>query len=352
MDKEIARHTESKDYLDDSQRQMLSIFESIDEPIYVVDPNTHEVLFCNETICRSTGPVRGKKCFEAFQGLDAPCIFCTNDKIFGDNIGKSYVWEVQNQITGKWFRCIDKAIRWPDGRMVRFEMATDMSRQKLAEKKLQDNYAELDDRIKERTADLASANEALMKEVATHRKLSQSLRKERRLLRDMLDLHEREHKLVAYEIHDGLAQQLVAALLQLQAHEQQQLHDPIAAKARFDTGLGLLADAVAETRRLIGGLRPPILDESGVVAAVEYLISEAVEKDEAKVDFTHNMQNRQDFSHREAEEKSLVYYGVEKEEKPLPRPTRRRLGCGRPIHHGRSARRRPVRRRPGHAKGS
>ena len=290
MDNDITHHTESKDSMEESQRQMLSIFESIDEPIYVSDPDTHELLYFNNAVQRHVGPIRGRKCFQALQGLDAPCPFCTNDKIFGENLGKSHIWEVKNQIACKWFRCVDKAIRWPDGRMVRFEIATDLSKQKLAEKKLQDGYAELDSRIKDRTAELGSANEALKKKITAHKQLGHALRKERRLLRDLLDLHERERQLVAYEIHDGLAQQLVASLLQLQAYEQQQRHDPAAAKARFETGLGLLADAVGEARRLIGGLRPPILDESGIVAAIEYLISEAAEKGEADVDFKHNLQ--------------------------------------------------------------
>jgi signal transduction histidine kinase len=39
--------------------------------------------------------------------------------------------------------------------------------------------------------------------------------------------------------------------------------------------MSLLRDAVAEARRVISGLRPPILDDHGVVAALEYLVNES-----------------------------------------------------------------------------
>ncbi len=47
-----------------------------------------------------------------------------------------------------------------------------------------------------------------------------------------------------------------------------------AVRAELTRGVKLLRSAVSEGRRLISGLRPPILDESGIVAAIEYLINE------------------------------------------------------------------------------
>jgi signal transduction histidine kinase len=47
---------------------------------------------------------------------------------------------------------------------------------------------------------------------------------------------------------------------------------------------------VIETRRLIGGLRPPVLDESGVVAAIENLVYEAREPGGPKIEFASDVQ--------------------------------------------------------------
>ena len=56
---------------------------------------------------------------------------------------------------------------------------------------------------------------SLARDITDRKRAEAALRREQQLLRDMLDLHERDRKLVAYEIHDGLAQQLTGAALQV-----------------------------------------------------------------------------------------------------------------------------------------
>jgi len=131
---------ESKESLIAEQRQLLSIFDGIDEPVYISDPETYEVLYANKALRKVFGDVTGKKCYQSFQGLDSPCSFCTNKYIFGDNIGKAHVWEFKNNINGRWYRCVDKAIWWPDGRWVRYEMALDITEKKEAEDKIRQQY--------------------------------------------------------------------------------------------------------------------------------------------------------------------------------------------------------------------
>jgi PAS domain S-box-containing protein len=99
------------------------------------------------------------------------------------------------------------------------------------------------------------------------------LEHERNLLRRLLAIQERERQLVSYEIHDGLAQYIAGALMHLQACQHA---CPPAAAREFDAS------------RLIGGLRPPALDELGLVAAVESLVAEA-RTEIAEVSFTHSM---------------------------------------------------------------
>jgi len=117
-------------------QQLLSIFDSIDEIIYVSDPETYEVLYVNRSLIKDRGNVIGKKCYKAFQGFDSPCPFCTNKHIFGKKTGQPYIWDFQNKVNLRWYHCIDKAIRWPDGRWVRYEMAQDITDRKLAEEVL------------------------------------------------------------------------------------------------------------------------------------------------------------------------------------------------------------------------
>jgi PAS domain S-box-containing protein len=127
------------DRTDGEHSQILSIFESIDEPIYVTDPVTSDVLYANQACRREFGEVTGKKCFEAFQDLDRPCPACTNDLIFGENLGKTHHREILHPKNRRWYRGIARAIRWPDGRMVRYEMGIDITDLKLVEAALQES---------------------------------------------------------------------------------------------------------------------------------------------------------------------------------------------------------------------
>ena len=110
------------------------------------------------------------------------------------------------------------------------------------------------------------------------------------MLRQLLDLNERERRLIAYEIHDGFSQQLVGAMFQFESCEQSHASLPIEARKAFDAGLKLLRQSIDETRRLISGLRPPILDEFGVVAAIEYLLCENRQQTGMAIDFFHEIQ--------------------------------------------------------------
>lgn len=107
----------------------------------------------------------------------------------------------------------------------------------------------------------------------TARKLAEErLEHEQRTLRHMLEAQQHDHQLIAYEIHDGLAQMLTGAVMQLDAFDEARRDEPEAAAEFFATGRDLLGQAAVETRRLISNLRPPILEKSGVVEAIRQLI--------------------------------------------------------------------------------
>ena len=57
-----------------------------------------------------------------------------------------------------------------------------------------------------------------------------------------------------------------------------------AAKA-YDAGMTMLRQGHFEARRLISGLRPPILDEEGIVAAIAHLVGEERRKKGPKIEY-------------------------------------------------------------------
>jgi PAS domain S-box-containing protein len=117
-------------------KQFGAIIDNFADSLYVADPKTYEVLLVNKSLEKALGrnPVGGL-CYREFQGLNAPCDFCTNDRILKDR--KPYVWEHYNPLLDKDFLLTDQMIRWPDGREVRYEIATDITGRKQTEKELQ-----------------------------------------------------------------------------------------------------------------------------------------------------------------------------------------------------------------------
>lgn len=126
------------------------------------------------------------------------------------------------------------------------------------------------------------------RDITDRKRAEESIHKEQRLLREMLELQERERRLVAFEIHDGLAQQLTGALFKFDVAKEQIKTDVETAKKTCLEGTALLREAMAESRRLIGGLRPPMLDESGVVTAIEYLVDERRRATGMDIEFINN----------------------------------------------------------------
>jgi PAS domain S-box-containing protein len=113
----------------------------------------------------------------------------------------------------------------------------------------------------------------ITRDVSDRKRGEAALRREQEFLRRLLDLQERDRQLVAYEIHDGMVQEMTGALMHLEAFRH--APDRHIRDQEFERGSRLLREAVNEARRLISGLRPPVIDDLGVVAAVEYLINEA-----------------------------------------------------------------------------
>jgi PAS domain S-box-containing protein len=112
------------------------------------------------------------------------------------------------------------------------------------------------------------------RDITERRRSHEALKREHRTLKHLLQSSDHERQLIAYEIHDGLAQQLAGAMMQFQTFQHLKDAQPVLATKAFDAGMTMLQQSHFETRRLIAGVRPPILDESGVVAAVGHLVNE------------------------------------------------------------------------------
>jgi PAS domain S-box-containing protein len=120
-------------------KRFQAVLNSLDAVVYVADMDTHEVLFINSYGRNLYGDCVGKICYRVLQKKDrGPCAFCTNHLLVdedGHPVGV-HAWEFWNTVTGRWYDCRDQAIEWTDGRLVRMEIATDITEQKQAREAL------------------------------------------------------------------------------------------------------------------------------------------------------------------------------------------------------------------------
>jgi signal transduction histidine kinase len=88
------------------------------------------------------------------------------------------------------------------------------------------------------------------------------------LVGKLIVVQEEERRRVAYEIHDGLTQMLVAAHQHLQSFADYHPPDTTHAQEELDRVLDLAQRAVVEARSVIGDLRPTALDDFGLGTAL------------------------------------------------------------------------------------
>jgi two-component system, OmpR family, phosphate regulon sensor histidine kinase PhoR len=117
--------------------QISTIFDSMNAIIYVADLQTYELLFMNRHACGIFGDDwQGRKCYEVLHGgRPVPCSYCATPRLIVDGQPQPpVISEFLSETTGKWYQCLDRVIEWPDGRLVRMEIAIDISERKEIER--------------------------------------------------------------------------------------------------------------------------------------------------------------------------------------------------------------------------
>lgn len=139
ISRDITKRKRAEEAVQASNKRFRTVMNSLDALVYVADMKTYEILFMNQRGQRIWGGIAKKTCWETIQsGQTGPCPFCTNDRLV-DADGKPtgvLVWELRNTVNGRWYECRDSAIEWTDGRLVRLEIATDITERKRAEEAL------------------------------------------------------------------------------------------------------------------------------------------------------------------------------------------------------------------------
>jgi signal transduction histidine kinase len=102
---------------------------------------------------------------------------------------------------------------------------------------------------------------------------------------------EQERRMIAYDVHDGLAQLIVSAKQHLDTCEDLWTTDPGRAAGELERGLDRMGRAVEEVRRLLTALRPSLVDPIGLVPAVRGSLDEVAREAGLAVTLTENLEN-------------------------------------------------------------
>ena len=237
-------------------------FDAVPDLIAILD-DRHRILRANKAMAQRLGltPEQcvGKICYQVVHGLDSAPDFCPHTLSLAD--GREHMVEVHEDCLGGDFLISTTPLSDEQGRRIgSVHVARDITERKQAERNLQVRTRELEhltetleQRVQERTAELAKTNEAL-----------------RRLSTRLLSAQEEERKRIAGELHDSIGASLSGIKFRVEKALQQLGRTESAATESLDTIIPVIQEAVEECRRIQMDLRPSMLDDLGLQATLSW----------------------------------------------------------------------------------
>jgi len=114
---------------------------------------------------------------------------------------------------------------------------------------------------------------AVYRDITDRKRAEEQLKREQKALHRMLLASDHERRLITYELHDGVAQQLMGAIMHFQSQEPPPGGTPKATDA-YREGMEALRQASSEIRSVMSRLRTPVLDMYGLAEAIEDVVSQ------------------------------------------------------------------------------
>ncbi|HXX65286.1 MAG TPA: histidine kinase [Bacteroidota bacterium] len=139
-----------------------------------------------------------------------------------------------------------------------------------------------------------SALQIVMRDVTLHiratRQLHQYSERLRNLSKQLLTSQENERRHVARELHDEIGQSLTILKLNLQSIRQ--VGKPADLRRRLEASISIIDSALQKVRSLSLDLRPSILDDLGLIPALEWYLTRQNDLSGTTIQFVHGVIER------------------------------------------------------------
>ena len=268
---DITERIRSVEALRQAKEEWERTFDSVPDLIAIIDQN-FRIIRVNKAMAERLGcpsnDCVGLICYEQVHGTDSPPASCS--MALAD--GREYLSEMhENRIGGHFLMSTTPLTDAQDRMIGTIHVARDITERKKLEEELRRSRDELEVRVRERTAQLFVANEGLRKEIVEHRKAEEALRQSQEQLRilasKILTAQEDERKRIALEVHDILGSSLSAIKFKV---EEALMNIPKNISTPLEVIIPHIQETIAEARRIQADLRPPLLDDLGLLATISW----------------------------------------------------------------------------------
>ena len=274
---DITERIRSVEALRQAKEEWERTFDSVPDMVAILDGD-HQIVRVNKAMAERLGcssyACEGLHCYEKVHGAETPPEFCPHVQTLTD--GLEHVAEVHEERLGGDFLVSTTPLTDAQGRMIgSVHVARDITERIKMEEELRRSRDELEVRVGERTAELFLANEELRKEIAEHRKAEEALQQSKEQLRilasQILTAQEEERKRIALEVHDVLGSSLSAIKFKVEEVLCQVPAEPTSGILKpLEVLVPLIRDTIEEARRIQNDLRPPVLDDLGILATISW----------------------------------------------------------------------------------